>query len=202
MKQITFKQYRTIDLVFLSLIAAIFESVATLATNNWFVKQPMAVSITLTITCIAAFRWSYYAFIPALVGSLMHCITSSATIEQFIYYCGGSLLFLVSIPLLKRIGKEKVRNDFIIRSFYAIVAYISFALGRWLLSLLFEVSLNNLVVFLSTDILSLLFAIVVLTLAKGGDGLLEDQKSYLLRLDKERREEEEADLSDPFNNSY
>jgi hypothetical protein len=95
-----------------------------------------------------------------------------------------------------------VRNDFIIRSFYAIVAYILFALGRWLLSLLFEVSLNNLVVFLSTDILSLLFAIVVLTLAKGGDGLLEDQKSYLLRLDKERREEEEADLSDPFNNSY
>jgi hypothetical protein len=31
---------------------------------------------------------------------------------------------------------------------------------------------------------------------------LEDQKSYLLRLDKERREEAEADLSDPFNNSY
>ena len=202
MKQITFKQYRTIDLVFLSLIAAIFESVATLATNYWFVKQPMAVSITLTITCIAALRWSEYALIPSLIGSIMHCIISGATIEQFLYYCAGSLLFLISIPLLKKLGKEKVRNDFIIRSFFAIVTYISIALGRWLLSLLFEANIKSLVIFLVTDILSLLFAIVVLTLAKGVDGLLEDQKSYLIRLDKERREEEEANLSDPFNDPY
>ena len=53
--------------------------------------------------------------------------------------------------------------------------------------------------FITTDILSLLFAVVVMSLLKGADGMIEDQKEYLLRIDRESKEEESANLNDPFS---
>lgn len=46
-----------------------------------------------------------------------------------------------------------------------------------------------LVVYLTTDIISLLFAEVIVVLLRKVDGMIEDQKSYLLRLEEERKEE-------------
>ena len=40
--------------------------------------------------------------------------------------------------------------------------------------------------------------IFVLSLTANGDGMLEDQKSYLFRLERERQEEQNANLNDPF----
>ncbi len=200
MKQITFKQYRAIDLVMFCAITAVFESILCMATNQWFVIQAMSVTLTLTMTCITAFRWSYYAAFPAIVGSLAYCIVSKADIKQAVAYCGGSLFCLIAIPLLEKLGKDKVRADFIKRSAFVTVVYLATAMGRWLISLLFEQ--GSLALLITVDILSLLFAIVVLTLAKRLDGVLEDQKSYILRLDKERREMEESNQSDPFNDPY
>lgn len=202
MKQISFKQYRAIDIVMLCIMTAFFEYIVSLATNQWFILQAMSVSITLMMTCITAFRWSYYAVFPAVVGSLAYSIASAAEFKQLFAYCGGSVFCIIAIPLLIKMGKEKVRIDFLKRSFFAITVYISMAIGRWLLSLLFEFSLNSLVLLITADILSLLFAIIVLTIVKNLDGILEDQKSYLLRLNKERRETEESNQSDPFNNPY
>ena len=104
----------------------------------------------------------------------------------------------MAYPLLHKITKDKVRNDFFFRMVFACLVYISLTAGRWFCSLPFKISIQTLLTFLGTDILSLLFAIVVLTVAKNVDGLIEDQKAYLLRLEKERKEEEAANLNDPF----
>lgn len=202
MKQITFKQYRSIDLVMLCIITALFESIACLATNQWFVLQAMSVSITLTIVCITAFRWGKLAVLPSLVGSVAYCFISGASFKQLVIYCCGSFFCIFAVPILDKLGKENIRTDFVKRSAFATLTYILVVLGRWLVSLLFELSFNSLMTFFTVDILSLLFAVVVLTLVKGLDGILEDQKAYLIRLDKERREEEQAKHSDPFNNPY
>ena len=70
--------------------------------------------------------------------------------------------------------------------------------GRWLCSLIFELSLANLLTFITTEILSLLFAIVVLSLAKNADGVIEDQKHYLLRLEEERKKEQQSNTNEIF----
>ena len=189
MNQITFKQYRNIDLFLICVITAVFEAIVTVATNKWFSIQAMAVSITLAMTCIAIMRWTAYAVIPALVGSIAFCIASQATAVQYVIYCCGSIFCLLSIILVKLIGKDKLKNDFVWRSIFVLFTYIAIALGRWLVSLPFEASLVTLINFLTTDILSLLFAIVVMTLVKNVDGLIEDQKTYLLRLDKEKKDQ-------------
>ena len=61
------------------------------------------------------------------------------------------------------------------------------AVGRFLVSLIFGGGFSELVGFLASDILSLLFAVVILYVLNGMDGLIEDQKAYLFRLERERQ---------------
>lgn len=192
MKQLTFKQYRSIDISIFCVLTAVFEAIATLASNKWFVLQAMTVSVTLVLTCIVMMRWGAPAALPSLIGSFFYCLVSGGNLSQYIIYCTGSIFCLAALPVLNKIGKEKVRRDFIFRLIFAVAVYISVCVGRWLVSLFFELTFESLGAFLATDILSLLFAIVVLTLAKNLDGLIEDQKSYLLRLERERQEEQDA----------
>ena len=198
MEHITFKQYRNIDLSLLCILTAIFEALAAIASNKWFNLQAMTVSITLALVCITFLRWNLYALFPSFVGAFVYCTAIGGSTKQYIIYCGGSLFIILAYPLLRKITKEKVRKDFFFKMVFACSVYISLALGRWCCSLPFEFSLQTLLTFLSTDVLSLLFAILILYIAKNVDGLIEDQKSYLLRLEKERQEEQEANLNDPF----
>lgn len=198
MKQITFKQYRSIDITILCILTAVFEAIAALASDKWFNLQAMTVSITLALACITFMRWGLFALIPSFIGAFVYCTVIGGTTQQYLIYCGGSLFIIVAYPLLQRITKEKVRKDFFFKLVFASSAYLALTVGRWLCSLPFEFSTTTFLTFLGTDILSLLFAIVVLSIAKNMDGLIEDQKSYLLRLEKERLEEQEANLNDPF----
>jgi len=182
----------------LCVLCAVFESIAAVATQKWFSLQAMSVTITLTITCITMIRWDVFAVLPALVGSLCYCVALNATFTEYAVYCLGSIFCLLALPIVKALGKEKIRKSFITRSVFAIAVYLLFAVGRWLVSLFFFPSFSSLIAFLATDILSLLFAIVVLYICKGLDGVLEDQRAYLIRLDEERKAEQEANLNDPF----
>jgi hypothetical protein len=74
--QITFKQYRNIDIGILCLLTAVFEVIATLATSKWFAGQPMAISITLALILIAMHRWSAFAGLVAVVGGAAFCFAT------------------------------------------------------------------------------------------------------------------------------
>lgn len=201
MKQITFKQYRKIDIAILSVLTMIFEGIATYAANyKLWAAQPLAVSVTLTMTCIAMLRWSELALIPSVLGSFIYCVVSGGSLSQYIIYCLGSLFCIFTVPLLKKLDKEKVRCNFLRRAAFVLINYVFIVLGRWLVSLVFTFSLSSIVafVFSPTDLLSLLFALLVVSLAKNADGLIEDQKTYLLRLEEEKQEESQADQNDQF----
>lgn len=188
--RITFKQYRNIDIGILCLVTAVFEAVATLATSKWFPGQPMAISITLALTLIAMHRWSWYAASIPVAGGIIFCLLSSASLQHFVIYCGGNLLALASLVYFKAFGKEAVRRNFLKMLLFTSTAYVAVAAGRFLCSLPFGADFSELVGFLASDILSLLFAVVILWIVKDVDGLIEDQKAYLFRLEKQRRVEE------------
>lgn len=201
MKQLTFKQYRRIDLTILCLLTAVFETLAAFATNLWFGAQPMAVSITLALTCITMMRWNYLGVLPSLIGSLAFCLATSYIVpstqmQQFIIHCVGSLFCVAAYPLLKKLGKEKVRLNLFKRILFVGATYVSVIFGRWLVSLIFEPTVETLLPLLLTDLLSLLFAVFVVSIAKNVDGLIEDQKAYLFRLERERKEKQEQFFND------
>lgn len=196
MKPITFKQYRNIDLTILAVLVVIFETITTFATNKWFYAQPIAISITLAMICVGMMRWTGYAAINAIIGGFVFCTASGGSLEQYGIYCLGNLFALSALLLIKWWGKEKIRNSVPRLMLFVLIAYLGMGLGRWLVSLLFGGDLMALAVYLTTDIITLLFAEVIVVLLRKVDGMIEDQKSYLLRLEEERKEEENSYVSE------
>lgn len=194
MNQITFKQYRNIDLAILTVLTVVFEVITTMASSKWFVLQPVALSITLALVCIAMMRWDAFAAVLAVLGGFTYCLVSGGTKEQYLIYCVGNVMALSGLVVLKLFGKETVRDSVFKLLIFGLFSYVGMGLGRWVVSLFFGGSITVLPVYLTTDIMTLVFAEIILLLFRKSDGMLEDQKAYLLRLDRERREE--ADQTD------
>ena len=76
--------------------------------------------------------------------------------------------------------------------FFTASVYVLMQSGRWLVSLCFGGNIGVLIRLLSTDIISLLFAVVVMLILRNTDGMIEDQKHYLFRLEREREAERNA----------
>ncbi len=186
MNNLTFKQYRNIDLSIFALLLVISEAITTVATNVWFDAQPVAISTTLVFICIVMMRWSFGALIPACVGGLVFCIASGANPEQYLVYVIGNCAALSAMIWFKIWDKDKIRGSYFKTFVFATSAYVAMQLGRWLLSLPFNARLDTLLVYLLTDIISLLFTVVVMMIMRNTEGMLEDQKAYLFRLQRER----------------
>lgn len=189
MNHITFKQYRNIDISIFAILVAISETVATLATNKWFAAQPVAISTTLLFVCMVMMRWGGLALIHAIIGGAVFCIVMSASIERFLIYIVGNCFSLLAFLVLKAFGKETVRKSVPKLLLFTVTAYVAMQMGRWLISLFFGGGVGTLLAYLGTDVISLLFAAVVILLMRNTDGMIEDQKTYLLRLERERKEE-------------
>lgn len=184
--KMTFKQYRAMDLSIFAVLTAVFECIATLATNKWFGGQPVAISITLTLVLITMHRWGAYAAIVAAVGGIAFCVTSSASAEHYLIYAIGNTFALTALVWFKLLGKDAVRGSFLKTLLFSSTAYVSVAVGRWLVSLIFGAGFSELVAFLLTDLITLLFAVVILFSCKNTDGLVEDQRQYVLRVNEEK----------------
>lgn len=191
-QQLTFKEYRNLDLIIFVVLTIVFEAIATYASGKWFALQAINISVSLLLICIVMMRWGGYAAIHAVVGGLVYCFAAGGTPEQYVIYGIGNLFALVSLVLIKIWSKEKIRNSIVRLILFAIVAYLGMAAGRCIMSLFFGGGTGTLLVYITTDIISLLFAVIVLILLRKSDGMIEDQKAYLLRLDKERKEETDA----------
>jgi len=188
MNQITFKQYRTIDVIILVALTIIFEAITTMATNKWFAAQPIALSIGLAMICVAMMRWWWQAAFLAFASGFVVCILSGATGEQFLVYCIGNIGALLGMVWFRVFGKECVRNSVAKVLLFVATAYVGMTLGRGIISIAFGDTWGAFVQFATKDIMTLVFAAVVILLFRKTDGLLEDQKAYLLRLEKERIE--------------
>ena len=192
MSNLTFKQYRNIDLSIFAVLTILSEGIATLATGRWFAAQPVAISTTFVFICIMMMRWGGFAAISAALGGLVFCIASGAEIQQIVIYCVGNCFALLAMLWFKVFKKDEIRLDFFKLVIFVLSAYISMQLGRWLISLCFGGKLWNLVGYLAVDVISLLFAVVLMLILRKQEGMIEDQKAYLFRLDRQKREEQEA----------
>ncbi|MGN1120671.1 MAG: hypothetical protein ACI4Q4_09955 [Oscillospiraceae bacterium] len=188
MNNISFKQYRAIDLGIMAVILFIFEAITVLA-GKWFPMQSYTLSPTTLILCIVMMRWDGFAVIHAVVGGFAFCLAGGAEPKQFAVYCIGNCFALLGLIFLKVCGKERVRNKIPFIFAYVVIVFTAVQAGRWAVSLFFGGSLNSIVSFFLADSLSLLFAAVAVLISRKLDGLFEDQKHYLIRTEEERMRE-------------
>ncbi len=187
MNNISFKQYRAIDLGMWTVILLVFESLTTLAAARWFPEELYTLSQTIAVLCIVMMRWGGFAVIHALAGGFVFCLISGGTAEQFAVYCVGNCFGLAALLLFKAVGKEKVRSRVPYAVMFTAAAFCGAQLGRWLVSLVFGAQPGSIAAFFVTDSLSFLYAVVIVLISRRVDGLFEDQKSYLIRTESERR---------------
>lgn len=188
MNNISFKQYRAIDLGIMAVILFVFETLTVLA-GKWFPMENYTLSPTTLMLCIVMMRWDGFAAIHAVVGGFAFCIVAGAEPKQFIIYCVGNCFALLGLIMLKVCGKEKVRSKIPFVLVYVVIVFISIQVGRWLVSMIFGSSFDSIITFLLADSLSLLFAAVSVLISRKMDGLFEDQKHYLIRTEEERMRE-------------
>ncbi|MBR6274835.1 MAG: hypothetical protein IKR27_07515 [Lachnospiraceae bacterium] len=191
--ELSFKQYRTIDLTILLVIYAIAEAVTARAAKYWFPGEIYFVSPTVAMLCIIMMRWGAYALVHAVAGGLVLCLAIGAGPEQFVIYCIGNCLAVVALLWFKTLGKEKVRTKAALTILYVLSVFCLVQTGRWLVGLAFGGTLKSFGSFFAYDSLSLVFAIVVVLLTRRLDGVFEDQKSYLIRTQSQRRKESMTD---------
>lgn len=203
MKQISFGQYRAIDLAILSAILFIAETVTAKAAGEWFPDELYTLSPTVAVVCIVIMRWDIYAFVPAIAGGAAYCIALGTDLPYYAVYCAGNCFALLVLPIFllfgkkMRDGKEKIRGKPVFTLIFVAAVYICICLGRAVCAAAVMGSFRF-TEFLTADSLSLVFGAVVVLIARNTDGLFEDQKAYLIRTEAERRREQSPD---PFDDT-
>lgn len=187
----SFKKYRFIDLLVFLLLFLLFEFLIGKASTKWFVGEPFVVSLTIPFLLLIGMRWDKFSLIHCVLFGLYYVViySSSYTLAQFLIYIIGNLGFVLAILFLKLVGKEKVRTNIYLTIIYVVIGFLSIELFRGLSAIIFaKQSIAIIPQYLFTDLLNLVFALVIVLIARTRDGLFMDQKTYLFKLDKERKQ--------------
>ena len=188
-KQISFRQYRVIDLSIMTGLLILSQSLISIVAATIYADQLYVVSTVGAVTALVMMRWNGYAAIPAFLGGLLFTFLSGGTIQHYLIYSLGNLLSLLALILFKLMGKEAIRTDGLMTMFFAFTVQILMQLGRAGVAFLFGNPAGVCLGFITTDALSILFTVCVIWVTRRIEGLFEDQKKYLLRIQKERQTE-------------
>ena len=188
-RQISFSQYRTIDLTILSLVLAVCQFLTHLASSFWFPEQLYVVSPVAGMTALVMMRWSAWAAIPAGLGGALFVWMSGGTMQQMLIYVIGNLACLAALLMFKLFGKERIRKDSFLAVTFAIAVQLLMQLGRAAMGCVFGYPTAAIIGFITTDVLSTIFTVFIVWIVRRIEGLFEDQKSYLLRIQKEQQVE-------------
>lgn len=188
-QQISFSQYRSIDLTIMAVLMAFSQFLIFMATSFWFPEQMYVASPVAAITAIVMMRWNAYGAIHAALGGLFYALLAGGNGQQLLIYGAGNVLSVLALIVLKIFGKERVRKDGFLSLAFAFCVQLLMWLGRAGLAALFDYEPAACIGFITTDVLSGLFTLVIIWIVRRIEGLFEDQKQYLLRLDRERKNE-------------
>ncbi len=187
--QISFRQYRTIDLAIMGGILAVCQILIYMASTFWFANELYIVSPAAIVTALVMMRWGPWSGIHACASGLLYVWLRQGTWQQMLSYGAGNLLALGALLMLKLLGKERVRKSAFLSVMFGLLVQLLMQGGRALISGLLGTAWSACLGFFTTDILSTLFTLVIIWIVRRADGLFEDQKHYLLRLESERQVE-------------
>lgn len=182
-------RYRAIDLAMLAFMLAVFESLAVVAARRWFPSEPYTVSTVPAITAIVLMRWGPWAGLHAVLGGIVFCLASGARGIHYLIYGLGNLASLASLGLLRAWGCEQTSRSVSKSMVFALAVTLLMQLGRALAALATGASPAAATGFFTTDVITLLFTLVLVWIARRLDGVFEEQNHYLLRIHRQENEE-------------
>ncbi len=191
-QQLSFRQYRRIDLFFFAAILCLCEGLIVFAATRWFPGEPFVLSLTGAVCAVVLFRWGPWAGIHAVLGGALLCALSRSPLREYVIYCAGNLACLVMLIPLQRVGWQRIRDSAFACVAFGLAATVLMQTGRALVTFLFRQDLALCLMHYTTDVLSGLFSAVVMWIARRLDGILEEQGHYVKRIGRETADENES----------
>ena len=186
-RQISLAQYRTIDLSCLTALMAVSQLVIHFAVSRFYAEETgYIVSPVAGVVALIMMRWSLWSVVPALLGGIILSTLSGGTAEQILIYSVGNLLSVSAYLILKFVGKERVRGNTVLSLSFAAAVQLLMQLGRAGVAALLGAPLLACWDFITTDAMSILFTLLIIWIVRRVEGLFEDQKHYLLRIQREQ----------------
>ncbi|MBQ0071845.1 MAG: hypothetical protein KBS81_08355, partial [Spirochaetales bacterium] len=187
----TFKEYRTLDLTIWAAMLVVFELLVVKAGTSWFRGQPYSVSLVPALTAVVFMRWGVFGLIHGALGGVVFAFASHTGVQQALVYALGNLLSGLVLLMFQMKKKEEIRTSNGLSVVFTLLVALLMQVGRGLMSLLFGGSVSGILDFVLTDVLSGVFAAVLVYVTMKMDGVFEDQKTYLFRIN--RKDEEEGE---------
>lgn len=188
-RQLSFSQYRSIDLTILLVIQAVSQAVTYFAATILYPDQLYVVSPVGAVVALVMMRWGGWAAIHAGLGGVLYALIAGGSWQHVLIYGLGNLLSLGALAMLKLLTKERVRKDALLTIIFACLVQILMQLGRSGVAAALGYPAGTCLGFITTDILSGLFTMVIIWSIRRVEGLFEDQKQYLLRVQREQKNE-------------
>ena len=191
---ISFRQYKYTDLFFFALILGISELLVFCAFRFWFadVTERFYINFMLAIALTVIMRWGWYGGLFAVADGVILCAVEGGDWKMYLTYIIGNACILSVLLLTKFVGKERIRVKWYLSLAYVAAGWVSVNLGIACMNAIF--GKNFLSAFLTGlgfgvyGALPFITAFVVVMILRHLNGMFEDQKHYLLRADKERKE--------------
>lgn len=188
-RQLTLQEYRTIDLALFAVILVLFEYIIV----RFAIASYYTVSLAAVITSIVYMRWGWWGGLHAALGGALFCFYYSAVAPtpvlwtHYIIYPLGNLFSLAAVPALKKAGPERVRQSAAASLAFSLSVILLMQLGRGAVAVVLGVAgAREALGYVTGDAISVLFTLVVTWIVRRLDGLFEEQRHYLTRVQEER----------------
>ena len=196
-KMISIGQYRLADLFLFAVILVIAGLLAFYAPKLFPENADFTFSLMVPIALLVIMRWGWCGIFYAIGDGLLLCLLNLGN-ENFIpalfgVYIIGNAFIAVTLLLAKFIGKERIASKWYLSALFVSVGWLSVFLGRACAGACFGLGFVTMMQSQLWDLLSLAVGLALILLLRRLDGMFEDQKHYLLRLDKEKRDKMRRD---------
>lgn len=203
---ISFARYRATDLLIFAAILVAFGLISFFAFTRWFASDisTFFFSVGIPVSLLVMVRWGWYGMFYAVADGLLYCTLSvltsggeyySMALQYYLTYVSGGAFVGLAYLMVRFMGYRRITSAWYFTLLYMLCGWVAVLVGRVLVSLCFgENFLAALLGFMGpSELLSLAMGAVILLIMRRLDGMMENQRDYLIRLDKERREKLMAD---------
>lgn len=195
---ISFSQYRLVDLIIFAVVLAVSELVVFVASKSWFKGDAYYyVSFAFPIALLILVRWGVWSAGNLLIGGVLQAAFYGKSWVAYICYPLGYISMLLLLLPLKYLGRDRVKNKWYFACGYTLLGWLILNFISAAMSGIIEGSfLSHLVLnfgFGTNGLLTEVLAILVICIARKIEGLFEFQKTYLLKLDAERKQAQHID---------
>lgn len=193
-RKISFEQYRLTDLFIFAAVLAAFELILHFAfkafegNGAFFTFSPL-----VPVVLLVMMRWGWVSVFYAVGDGALFCLLNGAGWQSYIIYCAGNAFVMFLLFYMRFVGKERIRKSVYLSLLMVVIGWVLIVLGRAIIAVCTGMNFLDALSGQLWELISLAVGLLLIAVMRKLDGIFEDQKHYLLRMEEERLEKQRRD---------